>query len=62
MLKANIEARLEAKRNKLKEVEDEIFRLGRIIDKFKAQEKELLSDRADLIWKIEELKEELENA
>ena len=60
MLKANIEARLEAKQNKLKEVEDQILRLGRLIDKFKVQEKELLSDRADLIWKIEELKEELE--
>lgn len=62
MLKAYIEAKLEAKQNKLKEVEDEILRLGRLIDKFKAQEKELLSDRSDLIWEIEELKEELENA
>ena len=61
MLKAYIEAKLEAKQNKLKEVEDEILRLGRLIDKFKAQEKELLSDRSDLIWEIEELKEVLEN-
>lgn len=61
MLKANIEAKLESKQNKLKEVEDEILRLSKLIDKLKEREKKLLSVRADLIWKIEELKEELEN-
>lgn len=62
MLKANIEARIEIKQSKLKEVEDEILRLCRLENRIKEQEKKLLSDRADLIWAIEDLKEELENA
>lgn len=60
MLKANIEAQIEAKVKELHEVESDILRLGKIIDHFKAKEKELLSKRADLIWKIEELKEDNE--
>lgn len=60
MLIANIEAQLEAKEKELHDVEDDILRIGKVIDNLKAQEKALLSKRSDIIWKIEELKEDNE--
>lgn len=60
MLIANIEAQIEAKEKELHDVEDDILKIGKVIDNLKAQEKALLSKRADLIWKIEELKEDNE--
>ena len=60
MLIANIEAQIEAKEKELHDVEDDILRIGKVIDNLKAQEKALLSKRSDLIWKIEELKEDNE--
>ena len=61
MLIANIKAQIEQKEKELYDLESEILKLGRIIDGLKQQEKILLSNRSDLIWKIEELKEELGN-
>ena len=60
MLIANLEAQIEAKEKELHDVEDDILRIGKVIDNLKAQEKALLSKRSDLIWKIEELKEDNE--
>lgn len=60
MLMANIEAQIEAKEKELHDVEDDILKIGNVIDNLKAQEKALLSKRSDLIWKIEELKEDNE--
>lgn len=60
MLIANIEAQIEAKEKELHDVESDILRIGKVIDNLKAQEKALLSKRSDLIWKIEELKEDNE--
>lgn len=60
MLIANIEAQIEAKEKELHDVESDILRIGKVIDNLKAQEKALLSKRSDIIWKIEELKEDNE--
>ena len=60
MLIANIEAQIEAKEKELHDVEDDILKIGNVIDNLKAQEKALLTKRSDLIWKIEELKEDNE--
>ncbi len=60
MLIANLEAQIEAKEKELHDVEAEILKLGRVIDSLKAKEKDLLTKRADIIWKIEELKEDKE--
>ena len=60
MLIANLEAQIEAKEKELHDVEAEILKLGRVIDSLKAQEKDLLTKRDDIIWKIEELKEDKE--
>ena len=61
MVRANIEVQIERQAVKLNDVERDIMRLGRVIDNLKEQQKSLLSKRSDIIWKIEELKEELNN-
>ena len=62
MLSANIEAQIEAKQATLKQVEDDLLRMDKLLESYKKIRNSLLSERSDLIWKIEELKEELENA
>ena len=62
MLRSNVQAQIEQKEKELYSVEEDILKLGRLIDGLKKQESILLSSRSDLIWKIEELKEELNNA
>ena len=62
MIRSNIQAQIEQKEKELYQVEEDILRLGRVIDGLKKQEGILLSNRSDLIWKIEELKEEINNA
>ena len=52
---------LESYQEQLKIVEDDILKLGKVIQNLKAQESDLLSKRSDLIWKIEETKEVLNN-
>ena len=61
MIRANIEAQIERQAVKLNDVELDIMRLGKVIDSLKEQQSYLLSRRSDIIWKIEELKEELED-
>lgn len=60
MLIANIEAQIEAKEKELHDVESDILKIGKVIDNLKAKEAALLSKRSDIIWKIEELKEDNE--
>ena len=62
MIRSNIQAQIEQKETELYNLEEDILRLGRVIDGLKKQESILLSNRSDLIWKIEELKEEINNA
>ena len=61
MLLANIKAQIEQKEKELYSVEEDILKLGRVIDGLKKQESILLSSRSNLVWEIEELKEELNN-
>ena len=61
MVRANIEVQIERQVVKLNDVEREILRVGRCIDRLKEQQKSLLSTRSDIIWNIEELKEEFNN-
>lgn len=60
MILSNLEARLEAKETELTSVEDDILKIGKLIDSLKAQEKTLLSKRSDIIWQIEDIKTEME--
>ena len=62
MIRSNIQAQIEQKEKELYNLEEDILKLGRVIDGLKKQESILLSNRSDLIWKIEELKEEINNA
>lgn len=61
MLIANLDAQLEAKQTELTSVEDDILKIGKLIDSLKAQEKTLLSKRSDIIWQIEDIKTEMED-
>ena len=61
MIKANIEAKLEQQQARLKECEDNLIKMDRLLESYKSIRNSLLSERSDIIWRIEELKEELEN-
>lgn len=61
MLILQEQSKLESYQERLKIVEDDILKLGKVIQNLKAQESDLLSKRSDLIWKIEEVKEVLNN-
>lgn len=61
MLKANINAQIEAAQAKLTGVESDLQKLVKVIESTKVLRDKLLEQRSDIIWHIEELKEELEN-
>ena len=61
MLILQEQSKLESYQEQLKIVENDILKLGKVIQNLKAQESDLLSKRSDLIWKIEETKEVLNN-
>lgn len=61
MLKANINAQIEAAQAKLSGVESDLQKLVKVIESTKVLRDKLLEQRSDIIWHIEELKEELEN-
>lgn len=61
MLAANIQAQIEAEQVKLSGVESDILKLLKVIESTEKLRNQLLEKRSDIIWKIEELKEELEN-
>lgn len=61
MLIANIQAQIEAKNAQLISTEDDILKINNLIKSLETNRNDLLTKRSDIIWKIEELKEELEN-
>ena len=61
MLILQQQSKLESYQEQLKIVENDILKLNKVIQNLKAQESDLLSKRSDLIWKIEEVKEVLNN-
>lgn len=61
MLKANINAQIEAAQAKLSGVESDLQKLVKVIESTKVLRDKLLEQRSDIIWHIEELKEELQD-
>lgn len=61
MLILQEQSKLESYQEQLKIVENDILKLNKLIQNLKDQESDLLSKRSDLIWKIEEVKEVLNN-
>ena len=61
MLKANINAQIEAAQAKLTGVESDLEKIHKLIESTKVLRDRLLEQRADIIWHIEELKEELQD-
>lgn len=59
MLKANIEAAIEAKQNRRNWIFDDLEKLDKLIDKLKEQKHYLLEEDSELYFEIEELKEQL---
>lgn len=57
MLKANIEAQIECKRNERKKIIDELFDIAKTVSKIKRREKELLEKESDLYYEIKELED-----
>ena len=61
MLILQEQSKLESYQEQLKIVENDILKLNKLIQNLKDKELDLLSKRSDLIWKIEETKEVLNN-
>ena len=61
MLILQEQSKLESYQEQLKIVENDILKLNKLIQNLKDQESDLLSKRSDLIWKIEEVKEVIDN-
>lgn len=59
MIKANIEAAVEAKTKERERIFDEIVKIDSMIEKLKHQKGILLDNDTDLYYEIEELKERL---
>lgn len=59
MIRANIEAAIEAKQKELDKNCDEILKLDKVLDNIKAQQKKLFKKNIDLYYELEELKEQL---
>lgn len=59
MLKANIEAQIDYKRNERQKVLNEIREIDSIIRRLKAKERQLLVTDSDLYYDIEKLREQL---
>lgn len=59
MIKANIEAAIEAKEKELEENRKNIDRVSNLIDRLKKQKSIWLDRDTDLYYEIEELKEQL---
>lgn len=59
MLKANIEAEIEAKQNRRNQIFDDLVKLDKIIDNIKEKKYILLDEDSLLYFEIEELKEQL---
>lgn len=59
MIKANIEAAIEAKQNEISKNYEEIKKIDRIIHDLKVQKYKLLDKDTDLCYQLEELEEQL---
>ena len=59
MLKANIEAQIECKKNERQKILDEILEVGRTRRKLRKRMKELLETSSDLYYEIKELEDQL---
>lgn len=59
MLKANIEAAIEAKQNRRNQIFDDLEKLDKIIDNLKEKKHKLLEEDSELYFEIEELKDQL---
>lgn len=59
MIRANIEAAIEAKRKEIDKNQDDIIKLDKVLDSIKAQQRKLLEKDTDLYYELEELKEQL---
>lgn len=59
MLKANIEAEIEAKQNRRNQIYDDLVKLDEIIDNIKEKKYILLDEDSQLYFEIEELVEQL---
>lgn len=59
MIKANIEAAIEAKQKEIDKNRSDILKLDKIIETVKAQQKRLLEKDTNLCYELEELKEQL---
>lgn len=61
MIRANIEAAIEAKEKELSKNRDEILKLDKVLDNIKAQQRKLLEKDTDLYYELEELRDEMQN-
>ena len=60
MLKANIEAQIEAKQKEIAQAESEIEKISKIIDSLKAQRRKYLEIRGLAAYDLMELEDQLE--
>jgi len=60
MIKANIEAAIEAKQNEISKNYEEIKKIDRIIHDLKVQKYKLLDKDTDLCYQLKELEEQLD--
>ena len=60
MLMANLDAKLEELEKSLYQTEEDIRRLDRLIEGITKQKNILLTQRSDLVWKISEVKDEMD--
>ena len=61
MIKANIEAAIEAKTKERDKIYNDLNRIDSLIEKLKAKKSHLLDRDTDLYYEIEELEDELNN-
>lgn len=61
MIRANIEAAIDAKRKERELIYEELRKLDNLIDDLKEHKHRLLEKESDLYYEIEELKESLDN-
>lgn len=59
MIKANIEAAIEAKQKKRDQIFNDLERLEKVITNLKEQKHKLLEEESELCFEIEELKDQL---
>lgn len=60
MLKANIEAQIEAKQKEIEKAESEIEKISKIIDSLKAQRRKYLEIRGLAAYDVMELQDQLD--